>query len=231
MADFLAVIPARGGSRRIAHKNLRPLAGYPLIEWTLAVLATIPRLPVLVSSDDPAILALASHYPKFGFDLRPERYSGDDAGDLPLFQYLVRKYSVAAHAVILHLRPTAPFRRREEIIEVAEFLQTGMVDSVRSVIRAPHPPQKMYLEDGLLVPATWDHGANDPDQILLPAWLAAGFIDAVRASTVMSGSMEGALIAPWEVPEERAVDLNSEADWAAAERLAAEHGWTPGHIG
>ena len=105
---MLALVPARGGSKRLPGKNVRPLAGVPLILWTLIPFS---YLKPVVSSDDPEILALAKRH---GFEVieRPAELATDTATSV----------SVALHALaerkeetVLLLQPTSPFRSAETV--------------------------------------------------------------------------------------------------------------------
>jgi CMP-N-acetylneuraminic acid synthetase len=127
---MLTLVPARGGSKRIPRKNLRPLAGIPLLLWTL-----IPfRLydPV-VSSDDPEILDLARKH-GFGVIERPAELASDEASSA----------AVALHAleqrredVVMLLQPTTPFRSMSTVRAATKlFGDTG--NPVVAVKNVPH---------------------------------------------------------------------------------------------
>ena len=168
---------------------------------------------------------------------RPVELSQYNTPDLPVFSYVAVKLNLKDDDILVHLRPTSPFVRPQEIDEVVRQLlgAPSSVESVRSVRPARDHPAKMYREDkGRLWP--WDsqeHLPNHPRQLLEPAFIAAGFVDAVRAGRILDGDMQGAhgFILAWPAPEDRTIDLDTEGDWAAAERLAKRHGWKPGQIG
>ena len=249
MSRLVGIVPARGGSIGVAHKNLRVLAGSSLLAWTLAPACLVCDV-VIVSSDDPGILQYARDwrgYVKKGF-IAVERSAMLATGrtpDLPVVQAAYAAIDQEPDDLILFLRPTAPFRRPEEIRAVAALLRENLSDSVRSVLPAREPPQKAYLHAGecvlpegrgrypLLEPATGSrHRANHPRQWLPKAWKASGFIDAVRADVLVgSGSLEGDVILGWDSPADRSVDLDTEAQFEVADQLARERGWRLGEVG
>lgn len=231
-----AIIPARGGSKGIPRKNIRPLAGFPLLEWivTAALHASLDH--VVVSTDDPEIASVAGRCGALVV-MRPADLAGDDVGDLPVLRHALLALG-GRPSVVVHLRATSPFVRAGEIDAVVQtFACVPALTSMRSVLVAPGHPRKMY-RDGFVVdrwptlmPYTGPaHAANSPRQLLEPVWLAAGFIDVFRADRVLFGSdLEGPVIGRWVAPESRVVDLDTERDWLDAEAQARVHGWHPGH--
>ena len=232
----IGIVLARKGSKRIPRKNMRRLAGSPLIIWTLEPVASATLLDqVIVSSDDPELIELAMLYAKVRTVWRDENLAGDHVPDLPVIIGALERLndlSLKPDDILVMLRPTAPYRQPEEIDSVITALQAQpTVDSVRSVIRTKQSPQKMYLySEHMLVPYTSDHRANHPGQDLDPVCYPTGFVDAVRYRAIQQGSMEGVTIKPWISPPDRCVDLDTEEDWAEAERLALTHHWGPGRI-
>ena len=231
----IGVIPARGGSKRVPRKNMRPLAGSPLIDWTIAAVRGMKSLDrIIVTSDDNEIL----NHVVAGVVKRPVELAQDDTPDLPVVRHVIDALSLRPEDLIVYLRPTAPFRRPEEIDAVVALLRDHPeVSSVRSVIPAPCHPRKCFVDAGwdrlgyrALLPYTPNHAANGPSQDLEPVFMPVGFIDVVRAEWILRGSMEGSLIAAWEAPADRCCDLDTEADFARAEALALARGWKPGEI-
>ena len=241
---IIGIVPARAGSVGIPGKNAKPLAGYPLVSWSI-----IPALEacdvVILTTNDPEVVALGWCADRLSVHRRSTMLATPRTPDLPVIMDAYRQIDQAPDDVIILLRPTAPFRRADEIRQIAEILQCDRrFDSVRSVVPAQEHPAKMYLEAGfargrddiarhpLLAPAMGSaHRANHPRQWLAPAWRACGFIDAVRADVLVGlDTLEGDLIVGWPAPTDRALDLDTEADWARAEALAAEKRWRPGEV-
>lgn len=215
---------------------MKRLAGSPLIVWTLEAISSSKRIEAaIVTSDDADLLVLAQLYDKIHTLWRQPALAGDDVPDLPVVMDAVYRGSISFKDddVVVFLRPTAPFRRPEEIDEVADLLLTQpSADSIRSVMRTKQSPQKMYLySEHSLIRYTADHRANHPSQGLDPVCVPTGFIDAVRVRVLSdSHDMEGTVIRPWLSPPDRSIDLDTEEDWAEAERLALAHHWGPGKI-
>lgn len=233
---IVAVVPARKGSTRIPRKNMKRLAGSPLIVWTLEAATSASLVQrIIVTSDDPDLLTLAKLYDKVETFWREPALSGDDVHDYPVVMDALYRSTVqlADEDVVLFLRPTAPFRKPEEINHVAELLMRQKnAESVRSVIRMKAHPRKTYLwSEHMLIRYTADHAANAPSQGLEPVCQPTGFIDAVRWRILRDGhDMEGAIIKPWLSPVDRSIDLDTLEDWEAAEQLAVAHHWGPGRI-
>ena len=235
MSRIVGIVPARAGSVGIPGKNAKVLAGYPLVSWTI-----IPALKacdvVILTTNDPEVLALGWCADRLKVQQRPDMLATPRTPDLPVVRWAYNFIDQEPGDLLLLLRPTAPFRRAQEIRLVGEILTAEDADSVRSVVPARHHPQKMYLGDfcdngyPTLTPATASHRANHPRQGLRPAYVACGFVDAVRADVLLSGSLEGDYIAGWLAPTERALDLDTPEDWERAEALALERGWKPGEL-
>lgn len=254
MARIVGIIPARAGSKGIPGKNFRALAGFPLLSWITAAAVQSHIHELYISTDDvtaaktaaaPGLAELKGS--PMAILTRPVELSQDDTPDLPVFQHLARGLHLAGEDILVHLRPTSPFVCPEDINSVVGLLLKYDLPeaSVRSVIPAREHPAKMYaegmrltLETTSLVPflGRTEHRANHSRQGLSKPFLAAGFVDALRVVNVLTGfggtgSMDGWPILAWPAPEDRAMDLDTEADWAAAEQLAKDNGWRPGKIG
>lgn len=150
MNNALAIVPARGGSKRLPGKNLRILSGKPLVRHTLdAVEESGCFQRVLLSSDDPEILKQAKRYAVVEPALRPEDLSGDFVTALTLVNTIVAKPEIQAEFdVIALLLPTAPFRTAKHIQEGFDLL-TDEVDGVISLTTYEFPPQLgVTLEGG-----------------------------------------------------------------------------------
>jgi CMP-N,N'-diacetyllegionaminic acid synthase len=158
MADVVALIPARGGSKAVPRKNLAPVAGKPLIAWTLAA-ALGSRLVArtVVSTDSDEIAAAVG-----GADVlqRPPELAADDT---PMQAVIDHALSQLECDVLVLLQPTSPLRRSEHVDGAVGLLLESGADGVVSVVEVPHafrPASLMRLESGRLVPL-------DPEEPLL----------------------------------------------------------------
>lgn len=226
----LAIIPARSGSKGIPHKNILPFRGKPLLVHAIDQARASKRIDrVIVSTDSEAYAEIARANGAEVPFLRPPEISGDLATDLDVFQHALRWLQTNEGAVpelCVHLRPTAPIRHPEEIDAAIAILEaTPDCDAVRSVALAPHTPYKMWRMDagGWLTPAfeppvpeAW----NRPRQELPTVYLQNACIDIVRSSTILQkNSMTGTRIKAFVM--DRFVDIDTAAEWAAAEAGAA----------
>ncbi len=229
MFEILALIPARGGSKSIPRKNIRPFAGHPLIAWSIAAAqASEVVTRCVVSTDDEEIAAIARRYGAEVPFMRPAELAQDDTLDLPVFEHALAW--LAAHEgyrpdVIVHLRPTSPLRKVWHIDQsVTMLLEHPDADSIRSVSPPAQNPFKMYRigEDGLLralveVPGL-PEAYNMPRQALPQVYWHNGYIDAFWSDTITEKhSMSGTVILPFVLSPEDWVDLDTPEDWARAE--------------
>lgn len=148
MADhgrLLIIIPARGGSKRLPRKNLLPLAGKPLICWSIeAALHTRLKARILVTSDDDEILAIAGAYADQGViaHRRPVALATDVATTVDTIIEAVESEQGAGEApdCLVLLQPTSPLRNAHDILAALRtFRQGGCRDTVVSVCEADHP--------------------------------------------------------------------------------------------
>jgi N-acylneuraminate cytidylyltransferase len=231
----LGIIPARGGSKSVPRKNLRPLLGRPLIVWSILSAQRATSLDrVIVSTDDPEIAGVAKRYGAEVPFLRPAEIATDETPDLPVFQHALRALSETDGYVpeaIVHLRPTQPLRTAEDIDHAVELWIRSGADCVKSVRLVGEHPFKMYRLDGdRLVPylntdERRRRGPDVPRQSLEPVYLSAGLVDVMRRETVEASSTEGQLVVPYFVDPSRYVNLDSPRDFEIAEALMRSLGW------
>src|SRR5262245_53413926 len=112
MPSVIAIVPARGGSKSIPRKNIRPLGGVPLIAYSIEAGLTAHSVDrVVVSTDDEEIAAIARAYGADVPFMRPSEIAGDRTTDLPVFQHALRwlaSYDAWMPEIVVQLRPTSP---------------------------------------------------------------------------------------------------------------------------
>lgn len=226
----LAVVPARAGSKGIPGKNVKDLAGRPLIAHTLehAKLAGIEN--VLLSTEDRQIAEVAR---TLGYEvpfLRPAELAADDTPTLPVLRHVLDTLSAAGDArascdwVIL-LQPTSPLRQPHWIVQCVELAIAHEADAAMTVLRVPseHHPQWTYRAlDGNRV-ELWS-GEREPvsrRQDLRPAFHREGSVYVTRREVLEQQSLYGEKTVALEVPREQSVNLDTLDDWRAAERAFA----------
>jgi len=224
--SVLAIVPARAGSRGIPDKNVVSFRGKPLLVYSIEHgLAARNVDRVIVSTDSPSYRAIAEAAGAEAPFLRPAALAGDFSTDLEVFVHALEWLD--AHEgyrpeACVHLRPTHPTRRVLDVEQAVELLLADpSADSVRSVVKAPHTPYKMWRLDeaGTLqpllagpVPEAW----NQPRQALPEVYLQNAAVDVVRARVVRERrSMTGGRVLPYLM--DRIGDVDAWSDLAALE--------------
>lgn len=135
---FLAIIPARGASKRLPRKNVLDLAGKPLIAWSIeAGLDSKYIDKVIVSSDDEEILNISK---QFGAEtiIRPDELANDTATTFDALKHTIE--NIKAYDYVILLQPTSPLRNAQHIDEAIELLITKNADAIVSVCEIDHSP-------------------------------------------------------------------------------------------
>ena len=232
--EILVIIPARGGSKGIPRKNIRPFAGHPLIAFSIAAALQAESVRrVIVSTDDEEIAEVARHYGAETPFLRPVVLAADRTTDLPVFQHALMWLDENEHyraEVVLHLHATTPVRPQGCLDEAVRLLLARPDgECVRSVVEAGQNPHKMWRidrESGLMIPLLTIPGIaepyNTPRQNLPPVYWQTGHVNAIRPATILAGSMTGKVILPIVIDPRYLVDIDTPADWKHAEWLVAQ---------
>ena len=148
---FLAIIPARGGSKRLPRKNVLDLAGKPLIAWTIDAAKSSKYIDkTVVSSDSDEILQIANDL-SVGVIKRPDYLANDTATSVAVTEHAINSVTEVFDFIIL-LQPTSPLRTAKHIDEAIELLLQKKADAVISVCETAHSPLWMNTlpEDGSL---------------------------------------------------------------------------------
>lgn len=225
----LGVIPARGASKGIPRKNIRLVAGRPLIAYTIEVAQRSSRLTrTVISTEDEEIAQVAR---SFGAEVpfrRPPELAADEATSVAVachaLDYAEREESRRYDCLAL-LEPTSPLRKAEDIDGAIALLEESGVDSVISLCRleAPHPAKLKIIEGGRtrpFLPELWREGLQR--QELPPVYFLNGGIYAVKRDfLVKRQTFWGENTLPYLMPEERSVNIDSWLDLRIAECLIA----------
>ena len=229
--QILALIPARGGSKSIPHKNVRLLAGFPLIAYSITAARQSKLVSrIIVSSDDDEIASIARGFGAETPFLRPVEFAQDNTLDLPVFTHALNWLKEHEHYqpdVLVQLRPTSPLRPPDCVDQAIQILQDHPdADSVRGVIPSGQNPFKMWrlTDQGRMTPllslAGMSEPFNAPRQALPQTYWQTGHIDAIRLSTILQkGSLSGDVIYPLHIDPRYAVDIDTLRDWQRAEWL------------
>ncbi len=129
--------PARGGSKRVKRKNIRPLAEKPLIAYTIQSAIKSKKINrLIVSTDDPEIAKVAEEYGAEVPFLRPASLAQDDTPDQPVFQHALeslKEHDGYEPDIVVHLRPTTPLKTPQTIDKVIEKMRETKADIVRTM--------------------------------------------------------------------------------------------------
>lgn len=226
---ILALIPARGGSKGIPKKNIKPLAGRPLIAHSIAVsLASRFIDRTIVSTDSKEIAVVAREWGAEVPFIRPAEFAEDLTPDTPVFEHALRwlkENEGYEPDFIVHLRPTGPLRTAEEIDEAIEMLAAHpYADSIRSVEEPPKPPYKMWMPEGKYIkPFTEVLGVKDahtmPRQMLPKVYQTTADIGIIRRATVTEKkSVIGERVLPYFL-KRPTIDIDHPIDFEIAELL------------
>jgi N-acylneuraminate cytidylyltransferase len=227
--EILALIPARGGSKSIPRKNIKLLAGHPLIAYSIAAALQAQQVTrTIVSTDDDEIACTAQSYGAEAPFLRPEEYSRDDSTDLPVFTHALhwlKEKEGYQPDILVQLRPTSPLRPPDCVDQAVQILLDHPdADSIRGVIPAGQNPYKMWRVDDqgritpLLTLPSVGEPYNAPRQALPQTYWQTGHIDAIRVSTILKkDSLSGDVIYPLAIDPRYAIDIDTLRDWKRAE--------------
>jgi N-acylneuraminate cytidylyltransferase len=222
----IAVIPARGGSQRIPHKNIRLFAGRPMITYSIgAAFAAGCFDRVVVSTDDAEIAQVAiDHGAEVPF-VRPAELADEHTGTVEVIQHAVRTLVEAGQAIeyACCIYATAPFVTPELLREGYERLLAGGRDYAFSVAAFGSPIQRALRirADGALEPI-WPENSQTRSQDLEPAYHDAGQFYWGRVDAWLAGTpLHSPSAVPVIVPPHRVQDIDTPEDWVRAEYLLA----------
>lgn len=237
-SPVLALIPARGGSKGLPDKNLKPLVGQSLIGRAAAAArdsGVVDR--IVLSTDSPDI---AEEGRRCGIDvpfMRPSTLAADDTPMLPVVLHALESLGATgwSPAMVLLLQPTSPLRQPGHLRDAVNRLRQSRADSVVSVVEVPRhlsPDYVMRLQDGELKPFLPEGERVTRRQDTRVAYVRDGTVYAFWTATLTRhGSIYGAHCLPLIVAAEDSVTIDVPADWAVAERLLQERAETRGETG
>ena len=231
---ILAIIPARGGSKGIPEKNFRPIAGKPLIGWTIESALSAKRVDrVIVTTDSPEIMEIAKN---FGAEVpfrRPTELAMDNTpGIEPILhatRWLIDHENYYPDFVVC-LQPTSPFRIGSDIDNAVNLAIRKQAASVISVSQSNHHPNWMQIMDqeGKLdefIPGGTSIGSR---QEMEPVYELNGAIYLIKTDVLLE---KKAFFVKdtygYVMPGERSLDIDTLWDFHLAELIAEEGKWNP----
>lgn len=221
-ARRVAVITARGGSKRIPRKNIKPFLGKPIIAYSIeAALQTGLFDEVMVSTDDEEIADVAKKYGAKVPFMRSEKTSNDFATTAEVMTEVMETYEQNGNHFdyVCCIYPTAPFITSEVLAQAMKLLEEGDSDCVIPVVKFSFPPQRCVVvnEAGKLVPK-WPECMKMRSQDLEPYYHDCGQFYCMRVDRFLEQKeMWMKDITPFIQDEINVQDIDTEEDWRIAE--------------
>jgi CMP-N,N'-diacetyllegionaminic acid synthase len=230
--SVVALVPARSGSERLPDKNVRTLAGHPLIAFTIAAARESGIFAAIVAStDSERYAAIARHYGAEVPTLRPAALAGRTSPDIDWVEHALRALDDRGRRFdcFAILRPTSPFRQAATIRRAwRAFLAGDGVDSLRAVERCRQHPGKMWVVRGermmpLLPLAPAGQPWHSSQYAALPeVWVQNASLEIAWTRVVEEGrTIAGEVVMPFFTEGAEGVDINVAKDWWWAEHLLA----------
>ncbi|HEY8259111.1 MAG TPA: acylneuraminate cytidylyltransferase family protein [Gemmatimonadales bacterium] len=232
----VALVPARAGSKRVPGKNIRPLAGHPLLAYTIAAARDSGVFTsIVVSTDAEETAAIARYYGAEVPFLRPAEMAGDLSPDIEWVTHMLGRLEMAGQGTDCFslLRPTSPFRYADTIKRAWQCFQSaGPADSLRAVELCRQHPGKMWVVDGERIRPLLrgDEGVpwhSRPYQALPQVYVQNASLEIAWTRTVRdTGTIAGHAVVPFFTQDYEGFDVNEPKDWWYAEHLVATGGAT-----
>lgn len=229
---ILALVTARGGSKRLPGKNLRPLGGRPLIVWSIEVAKGIAEIcDIVVSTDDSAIAAVARGSGAVVPWLRPASLATDSASSVDVCLHALDWYEGENGKVdgLLLLQPTSPFRKRSTVERGIRLFSAYPHRSVLGISPArSHPASCFKIEGAIMRPFLDDADPHLPSQDLRAAYVVNGALyliapDQLRTQRSFYSNEVMPLVI--DAPDE-SIDIDTQWDWMMAETIVLQRART-----
>ncbi len=227
--QVLGLIPARGGSKGIPGKNIKRLAGKPLLTYAVEAAERSGAVDRLLLSTDSEEIAEVGRQAGLAVPfLRPPELATDQTAMIDVIRHLLDWTAAEGDSpdIVVLLQPTAPLRRPEHIAQAVEILKSSACDSVVSVVPLPlhfSPDYVMRIDRERLVNFLPDGERATRRQDVRPAYSRDGTIYCFWRRTVeRHGSIYGPDCRPLVIDPADSINLDTMTDWAAAERALAQ---------
>jgi len=218
---LIAIITARGGSKRIPRKNIKPFLGQPIIKYSIdAALNSKLFDEVMVSTDDIEIAELAK---KFGASvpfIRSNTSSDDYATTVDVLVEVLNDYlkKGVSFDYCCCLYPTAPFVTAKKLVAAFELLKNSDADSVLPITKFSFPILRSVKIENGFVKLNWPEHMNSRSQDLPQAFHDCGqFYFAKNETIIKQKCLFTDFTVPLEIPESEVQDIDNEEDWKIAE--------------
>lgn len=221
MNKRIAIITARGGSKRIPHKNIRDFCGSPIIMYSInAALQSGLFEVVMVSTDSREIAGIAKGYGAEIPFMRREETSGDFATTTDVIMEVLKNYKEMGQTfdTAVCIYPTAPFVTPEKLKEAVELLEKGSAIEVMPVVKYSYPPQRGYIFEDNTIKMKYPEYRDTRSQDLEAIYHDAGqfYCLNVKEFIQCNGKFTDRIL-PVIVNEMEVQDIDNEEDWKMAE--------------
>lgn len=221
MQDIFAIIPARSGSKGVQNKNIKILAGKPLIAYSIAVARMAKNINrVIVSTDSEQYASIAREYGAEVPFLRPKEISGDNSTDYEVIKHTLDWFLCTEKMLpkyLVHLRPTTPLRDLNYINNAIDIIrQNNEATSLRSVHEMSESAYKTFeVENGYLKSVGSGSfeldSSNEPRQKFIKTYHGNGYVDVILSSFVMeSKKIHGNRVLAYITPFINEVDVEND---------------------
>ena len=217
----IAIITARGGSKRIPHKTIRDFCGIPIIAYSIkAALESECFDEVMVSTDSDTIAEIAIKYGARVPFLRSAKTSNDFATTRDVLLEVLSEYRKLGRCFdnMVCIYPTAPFITAEKLKNALDSMEQKEASLVIPVVRFSYPPQRAYVvRDGFLE-FKWEEYRNSRSQDLEPYFHDSGqfYCYNIKDYLACDGIITDKIVSI-ELPESEVQDIDNEQDWILAE--------------
>ena len=227
MPSAVALIPARSGSERVRDKNIRPLAGHPLLAYAIATARQAGSFDrVVCSTDSGKIAEVAQRYGAEVPFLRPTELATATSPDIEWITHALAELD-EHYDLFAIVRATNPFRGPDVLRRGFEqLLATPEADSIRAVELVKQHPGKMWIVEGKTMRPLLDQAHLDVAwhagqyQALPPVYVQNSALEIAWTRVVsQTGTREGKVVAPYFTDGAEGFNIDDEEDWERARRL------------
>lgn len=217
----IAIITARGGSKRIPHKNIRNFCGKPILAYSIEAARESGVFDeIMVSTDDPQIAKIAVSYGAAVPFLRSAETSNDTVSSSDAVAEVLQQYAKLGRrfSLVANLYPTAPFLTAAHLREAVMQLQNSDADTLVPVVRFSFPPQRGFLIQAGKLRAAQPEYSEARSQDLPAIYHDAGQFYLAKGDYFLARPrFYSDNMIPYELPEWDVQDIDTESDWKMAE--------------
>jgi CMP-N,N'-diacetyllegionaminic acid synthase len=222
----LGIVPARGGSKRLPGKNLRLLAGKPLISWVIEAAVKATRIDrLVVSSDDDEILKVSRKHDPSLVLKRPSELADDRSPAIDYVRHALATVEADGSSqfdAVVILQPSSPLTWSQDIDASIDLFETTGADTVVSVVQiehAIHPLKLKVMNGSRLLPYLGEEKGRMAEHELPKVFVRNCAVYATRRKVIDQGLVIGDDCRGYVMPRERSIDINEELDLMFAEFL------------